>query len=144
MLCVTRWWFQHHHNSDKEASITWYFWQVPTYASSLLTRQGPWMTFCSATTCCTHHKRNMTQQSTHTMNKGPWTLFLCTHSITCEYVQLDWLHNTFYKRHKSLCLLTSNSRKKNHHGWTIDAQYNKHDTLTKWWTTLLQLYHNLA
>ena len=58
-------------------------------------------------------KRNKPQQSTHTMNKG-WTLFLHTHSITCEYVQRDWLHNTFHKRHKSLCLLTSNSRKTNH------------------------------
>ena len=45
--------------------------QVPMYILSLLTRQGPWMTFGSAPTCRTSHKRNKTQQSTHTMNKGP-------------------------------------------------------------------------
>ena len=110
MLCVTRWWFQNQHNSDMKASFTWYLYQVFMYASSLLRRQGPWMTFDSATTCRTSHRRNMTQQSTHTMNKGPWTVFLCTQSITCEYGQLDWSHNTFHKGDESLCLLTSNSR----------------------------------
>ena len=46
------------------------------------------------TTCHTSHKRNKSQQSTHTINTGSWTLFLCTHTIICEYVQLDWSHNT--------------------------------------------------
>jgi hypothetical protein len=90
----------HNHKSDKQG-IHYMVLMTPIHASSLLARQGPWITFGNAITCHTSHKQIwLNRAPTH--KKDQYTLFSRNHSITCEYVQLDWLHHTFHKRHNSL------------------------------------------
>jgi hypothetical protein len=62
-----------------------YLKQAAIYVSSDKDPEWPLLVQLHATQA----KKKKTQQSTYKWNKDPWTLFLCIHSMICEFVQLD-------------------------------------------------------
>ena len=86
------------------------FGQVPIYASSLLTIQGPWMTFGSAHPCHTSHKDRLNRAPTQgTKDREP-----CSCAPTAQHVSMsNWIgYSTLSKRdiNPFVCLQESQGR----------------------------------